>query len=130
MKEKRGAAVDVDQGVVDQVGVAGEELLVVDHHVEGEGRLAQGVHQVGDGQGRDVPVAGVLQLGDPQGAALGGVGLEVVDLADDELVGGELLAGGVVDDVLADLGGEDDGGVGGASVRPGSSSRRGPWGSR
>ena len=44
---------------------------------------------------------------------LAGVGLEVVDLADDELVGGQFLAGGVVDDVLADPGGQDDGGVGG-----------------
>src|SRR5208337_4559105 len=110
-----GAAVQVDQGVVDQAGVAGRELLVVDHHVEGERWFAQSVHEIGDGQGCDVPLAGVLQLGDSQGPALGGVGLEVVDFADDELVGGEFTTGGVVDDVLSDPGGEDDCGVGGAA---------------
>src|SRR5271165_6323757 len=110
-----GAAVKVDQGVVDQAGVARRELLVVDHHVEGERRFAQCIHEVGDGQGCYVPLAGVLQFGDLQGVALGGVGFEVVDFADDELVGGEFTTGGVVDDVLSDPGGEDDGGVGGAA---------------
>ncbi|MFO0891844.1 MAG: hypothetical protein U0790_22240 [Isosphaeraceae bacterium] len=85
---------------------------MADHDVEGEGRLAECVHEVGDGQGCDVPLAGVLELGDAEGAAFGRVGAEVLDLADGELVGGELLAGGVVDDVLSDLGGEDDGRVG------------------
>ena len=37
--------------------------------------------------------------------------LEVADLADDQLVGGQLAAGGVVDDVLADPERLDDGGV-------------------
>ena len=37
---------------------------------------------------------------------------EVLDLADGELVGGQLAAGGVVDDVLADLDGLDHRGVG------------------
>ena len=88
---------------------------MIDHHVEGERRFAESIHEVGDGQGCDVPLAGVLELGDPQGAALGGVGFEIVDFADDELVGGEFTTGGVVDDVLSDPGGEDDGGVGGAA---------------
>ena len=79
---QRRPAVDVDQRVVDKVRVAGKELLVVDHDVEAKRRLAEGVHQVGDGQGRDVPVAGVPELGDPQGASLGGIGLEVAHLAD------------------------------------------------
>ena len=67
-ERQRGAAVDVDQRVIDQVRVAWEELLLGDHDVEAERRLAEGVHQVGDGLGGDVPVAGVLELGDPQGA--------------------------------------------------------------
>ena len=88
---------------------------MVDHHVEGERRFAQCIHEVGDGQWCDVPLAGVLQLGDLQGVALGRVGFEVVDFTDDELVGREFTTGGVVDDILSDPGGEDDGGVGGAA---------------
>ena len=68
VNENGGAAVKVDERVIDQVGVTGQELLVVDHHVEIERRLAEGVHQVGHGQRGDVPVAGMLELGDPQGA--------------------------------------------------------------
>ena len=71
--ENAAAAVDVDQRVVDQVGVAREEVLLGDDDVEVERGLAEGVHQVGDGQRRDVPVAGVLELGDPQRAPLGDV---------------------------------------------------------
>ncbi len=63
----------------------------------------QGVHQIRDRLRRDVPVAGVHELGDPEAPALGRVLLEIADLADHQLVGGHLPAGGVVDHVLADL---------------------------
>ena len=39
---------------------------------------------------------------------LAGSALKSLHLADGQLVGGQLAAGGVVDDVLADLGGLDD----------------------
>ena len=64
--------------------------------------FAEGVHQVGHRQRGDVPLAGVLQLGNPQGASLGGIGLEVVNVADNQLVGWQFAAGGVINHVLAD----------------------------
>ena len=96
---------DVDQRVMDQVRVAREQFLVVDHHVDLE-LVAERRGQVGDRQGRDVPVPGVAKLGDPERPAIlgAGLGLEVLDLGDRELVGGQLAAGRVVDDVLADPG--------------------------
>ena len=48
-----------------------------------------------------------LSLAIRRAPRLGALGLEVADLADDQLVGGHLAAGGVVDDVLADLDGLD-----------------------
>ena len=41
-----------------------------------EGRPAERLHQVGDGLGGDVPVAGVLELGDSQGPRLGASALK------------------------------------------------------
>ena len=79
-----------------------------------ERRLAERVHEVGDGLGCDVPVAGVLELGDPQGAALAGSVLKSWTSRTVSLSAG-IAAGGVVDDVLADLDGVDDRGVGGAA---------------
>ena len=60
---------------------------------------------------------------------LGASALEVVDLADVELVGGHLAAGGVVDDVLADSNALMTAGLVGLRST-GSSSRRGPAASR
>ena len=67
-----------------------------------KGRPAEGFHQVGDGLGGDVPVAGVLELGDSQGASLGSIALEVVHIADRQLVGRHLAARRIVDHVLTD----------------------------
>ena len=67
------------------------------------GGLRRASIKIGDGLGGDVPVAAVLELGDSQGASLGRIGLEVEHVVDDQLVSRHLSAGGVVDDVLADL---------------------------
>ena len=99
-KRQRRAAVDIDQRIVNQAGVASEEVFLVEHDIEVIGRPAQGVHQVGNGLTGDVPVAGMHQLGDPKRASLGGLDLEIMELAKRELVGGHFAAGRVVDDVL------------------------------
>ena len=124
------AAVDVDERVIDQVRIARKQVFLGDHDVEGERRLAQDFHQVGDGLGGDVPVAAVLELGDSQRTSLGRISLEVDHVVDDQLVSRHLAAGGVVDDVLTDLDRLDDRGVGRAALQSGSSSRRGRPGNR
>ena len=107
---------DVDERVIDQVGVARKQVFLIDHDVERQGRLAQDFHQVGDGLGCDVPVAAMLELGDAQSTSLGRISLEVEHVVDHQLVSRHLAAGGVVDDVLADLDGLDDRGVGRAAL--------------
>ena len=80
---------EVDQRVVDQVRVArGDELAVGDDDVELEVGLAQEGGEVGDGQGRDIPLAGVLKLGDVEGASLGDFAGNFGDVARGQLIGG------------------------------------------
>ena len=105
---KDRSAVDIDQGVIDQVGIARKQIFLLDHDVERERGLAENFHQVGDCLRGDVPVAAVLELGDSQCTSLGRIGLEVDDVADDQLVSRHLAAGGVVDDILSDLDRLDD----------------------
>ena len=93
-------AVDVNKWVVDQVGIASEQVLLGDHDIKAERRPAERLHQVGDGLGGDVPFPGVLELGDSQGPAPGGIRLEVVRPLDRELVGRHLAARRIVDHVL------------------------------
>ena len=101
--DERRAAVDVDQRVVDQVRVAREELLVVDHDVEVQRRLARACPSGWGSPAGRRSSRRRAELGDLQGAPLGRLRPEVADLADGQLVGGHLAAGGVVDHVLADL---------------------------
>ena len=106
---------DVDQGVVHQPLVIGRQLLVVDDDVELE-LVAEGRGEVGDRQRGDVPVAAVLDLGDVEGAALGDVDADPADVARGELVGGQLAAGDVIDDVLPEPRRRDDLGVAGLDL--------------
>ena len=71
-----------------------------------------------------------LSLAIRRAPRLGASGLKSLDLADGELVGGHLAAGGVVDDVLADLDRPDHRRVGRAVLGSGSSSRTGRRASR
>ena len=125
-----GAAVDVDQGVVDQVRVGRQQLAVVDDHVVAE--LARGGSSSGWGSpaGRRSSSPAWRSLAMCRRPASGQFELEVDHVAGGELVGGQLAAGGVVDDVLADADGLDRPRGCRAGSRPGSSSRRGPRGCR
>ncbi len=94
---------DVDQRIVDQAGIASEQVFLGDHDVEVERGPAKGVHQVGNRLAGDVPVSGVHELGDPKRTALGWLGLQVVHFAERELVGRHFAPGRVVDHVFGDL---------------------------
>ena len=79
-ERERGAPVNVDQRIVNQAGIASEQVFLGDHDVEVEWGPAKGIHQVWDRLAGDVPVASMHELGDLDRAALGRLGLEAVQL--------------------------------------------------